>query len=202
MPCSPLCTSYLWVEFEGRTFTLITFRGERVKASPWIPCIWCRWGWLFRKSSAVKIKMLANIAVMSSSLTTILCTFLTQGYKQQHAFIVTQYPLASTVTDFWRMLCEQESCCVVSLHSNDEVNWNTEWIVSTESWCGYVKHGEELLSWRFECWPLFFCFFSFFTVFNIPTSTFSWYNSLFYSLRRLRSTLVLTGTSIKDYRMV
>ena len=23
MPCSPLCTSYLWVEFEGRTFTLI-----------------------------------------------------------------------------------------------------------------------------------------------------------------------------------
>ena len=25
MPCSPLCTSYLWVEFEGRTFTLITF---------------------------------------------------------------------------------------------------------------------------------------------------------------------------------
>ena len=31
MPCSPLCTSYLWVEFEGRTFTLITFRSERVK---------------------------------------------------------------------------------------------------------------------------------------------------------------------------
>ena len=30
MPCSPLCTSYLWVEFEGRTFTLITFRNERV----------------------------------------------------------------------------------------------------------------------------------------------------------------------------
>ena len=30
MPCSPLCTSYLWVEFEGRTFTLITFRSERV----------------------------------------------------------------------------------------------------------------------------------------------------------------------------
>ena len=29
MPCSPLCTSYLWVEFEGRTFTLTgTFRSE------------------------------------------------------------------------------------------------------------------------------------------------------------------------------
>ena len=31
MPCSPLCASYLWVEFEGRTFTLITFRSERVR---------------------------------------------------------------------------------------------------------------------------------------------------------------------------
>ena len=31
---------------------------------------------------------------------------------------------------------------------------------------------------------------------HVPTSTFSWYNSLFYSLRRHRSTLVLTGTSI------
>ena len=31
MPCSPLCTSYLWVEFEGRTFTLITSRSKRVK---------------------------------------------------------------------------------------------------------------------------------------------------------------------------
>ena len=30
MPCSPLCTSYLWVEFEVRTFTFITFRSERV----------------------------------------------------------------------------------------------------------------------------------------------------------------------------
>lgn len=36
-----------------------------------------------------------------------------QGYKQQHAFIITQYPMTSTITDFWRMLCEQESACVV-----------------------------------------------------------------------------------------
>ena len=35
MPCSPLCTSYLWVEFEGRTFTLITFGSERVNISIW-----------------------------------------------------------------------------------------------------------------------------------------------------------------------
>ena len=25
-----------------------------------------------------------------------------------------------------------------------------QWIVSTESWCGYVKHREDLLSWRFQ----------------------------------------------------
>ena len=34
MPCSPLCTSYLWVEIEGRTFTLITFKSKRVKSAP------------------------------------------------------------------------------------------------------------------------------------------------------------------------
>ena len=42
-------------------------------------------------------------------------------------------------------------------------------------------------------------------MFNIPTSTFGWYNSLFYSLRRRRSTLVLTEhsiISIKKYRFV
>ena len=33
MSCSPLCTSYLWVEFEGRTFTSITFRNDRIKES-------------------------------------------------------------------------------------------------------------------------------------------------------------------------
>ena len=36
-------------------------------------------------------------------------------------------------------------------------------------------------------------------VLNIPTSTFSWCNSLFYSLCWHRSTLVLTGTSIPLY---
>ena len=43
-----------------------------------------------------------------------------QGYKQQHAFIVTQHPMTSTVTDFWRMLCEQECSCVVLFDSKDE----------------------------------------------------------------------------------
>ncbi|KAL9973643.1 hypothetical protein ACROYT_G020124 [Oculina patagonica] len=42
------------------------------------------------------------------------------GYKQQHAFIVTQHPLTPTVTDFWRMLCEQECSCVVLFDSNEE----------------------------------------------------------------------------------
>ena len=39
----------------------------------------------------------------------------------------------------------------------------------------------------------------FFTVFNILSSIFSWYNLLFCSLRGQRSTLVLTGTSILLY---
>ena len=43
-----------------------------------------------------------------------------QGYKQQHAFIVTQYPLKSTLTDFWRMLCEHDSSCVVLFHADEE----------------------------------------------------------------------------------
>ncbi|XP_020617545.1 receptor-type tyrosine-protein phosphatase kappa-like isoform X1 [Orbicella faveolata] len=42
------------------------------------------------------------------------------GYKQQHAFIVTQHPMTSTVTDFWRMLCEQECSCVVLFDSKEE----------------------------------------------------------------------------------
>ena len=29
-------------------------------------------------------------------------------------------------------------------------NYVTPWIVSTESWCGYVKHRKDLLSWCFE----------------------------------------------------
>ncbi|XP_068717060.1 receptor-type tyrosine-protein phosphatase alpha-like [Montipora capricornis] len=42
------------------------------------------------------------------------------GYKQQHAFIVTHYPLTPTVTDFWRMLCEQECSCVVLFDCSEE----------------------------------------------------------------------------------
>ncbi|XP_067041211.1 receptor-type tyrosine-protein phosphatase S-like isoform X4 [Acropora muricata] len=42
------------------------------------------------------------------------------GYKQQHAFIVTHHPLTSTITDFWRMLCEQECSCVVLFDSSEE----------------------------------------------------------------------------------
>ena len=37
-----------------------------------------------------------------------------------------------------------------------------------------------------------------FKPFTIPTSTFNWYNPLFYLLRRRRSTLVLTATSISS----
>ena len=39
-------------------------------------------------------------------------------------------------------------------------------------------------------------------MFDIPTSTFSWYNALFYSLRRHTSTLVLTGPIIPLYLLL
>ncbi|XP_068703641.1 receptor-type tyrosine-protein phosphatase F-like isoform X3 [Montipora foliosa] len=42
------------------------------------------------------------------------------GYKQQHAFIVSHHPLTPTVTDFWRMLCEQECSCLVLFDSSEE----------------------------------------------------------------------------------
>ena len=47
-----------------------------------------------------------------------------QGYKQRKAYIATQGPLESTVCDFWRMVWENESKCIVllsNLKENGEV---------------------------------------------------------------------------------
>ncbi len=39
----------------------------------------------------------------------------TQGYRQKKSYIATQGPLESTVCEFWRMVWENESKCVVLL---------------------------------------------------------------------------------------
>ena len=38
-----------------------------------------------------------------------------QGYRKRSAYIATQGPLPSTVNDFWRMVWEYESKCIVML---------------------------------------------------------------------------------------
>ena len=38
-----------------------------------------------------------------------------KGYRQRNAYIATQGPLQSTVSDFWRMVWEKQSICVVLL---------------------------------------------------------------------------------------
>lgn len=38
-----------------------------------------------------------------------------QGYKVKCACIATQGPLANTAHDFWRMVWEQETCCIIML---------------------------------------------------------------------------------------
>ena len=39
----------------------------------------------------------------------------TQGYRQCNAYIATQGPLPSTVNDFWQMVWEYKSKCIVML---------------------------------------------------------------------------------------
>jgi len=38
-----------------------------------------------------------------------------QGYRKRNAYIATQGPLPSTVNDFWQMVWEYESKCIVML---------------------------------------------------------------------------------------
>ena len=38
-----------------------------------------------------------------------------QGYRQSGTYIAAQGPLESTVNDFWRMVWEEESKCIVML---------------------------------------------------------------------------------------
>ena len=48
-----------------------------------------------------------------------------KGYRQKNLYIATQGPLKSTVGDFWRMIWEKESKCIVlltKLIEDDEVH--------------------------------------------------------------------------------
>ena len=38
-----------------------------------------------------------------------------QGYKQRRAYIATQGPLSETVVDMWRMIWENDCCCIIML---------------------------------------------------------------------------------------
>ena len=50
-----------------------------------------------------------------------------QGYNRNEEYIVTQHPLKSTITDFWRMVWDRNSMTVVLLSQTDtEVGWQTD----------------------------------------------------------------------------
>ena len=38
-----------------------------------------------------------------------------QGYQRKCAYVATQGPLPNTTYDFWRMVWEMNSCCVIML---------------------------------------------------------------------------------------
>ena len=38
-----------------------------------------------------------------------------QGYQKKNAYIATQGPLPNTTPDFWRMVWEYQSCCIIML---------------------------------------------------------------------------------------
>ena len=39
----------------------------------------------------------------------------TQRYEKPRSYIACQGPLAETTHDFWRMVWEEESCCIIML---------------------------------------------------------------------------------------
>ena len=43
------------------------------------------------------------------------CIFVSQGYKQQRAFIIAQSPMESTARDFWKMVHDRKCGVIVML---------------------------------------------------------------------------------------
>ena len=60
-------------------------------------------------------------------ITIFIMVFISQGYKHRAAYIATQGPLKETAGDFWKMVWEYESKCIVmlcALEENGEVSIN------------------------------------------------------------------------------
>lgn len=49
-----------------------------------------------------------------------LIAFFPQSYQVRGMYIATQFPLENTVNDFWRMIWEKKSNCVVMLANEEE----------------------------------------------------------------------------------
>jgi protein tyrosine phosphatase len=46
--------------------------------------------------------------------------FFPQSYQVRGMYIATQFPLENTVNEFWRMMWEKKSNCIVMLANDDE----------------------------------------------------------------------------------
>ena len=67
------------------------------------------------------------------------------GSSHWEADIFVDYVIIEEQTGAWRY-----DTMVPLRTSLDLCRPNEQWIVSSDSWCGYVKHHEDLLSWCFE----------------------------------------------------
>lgn len=45
------------------------------------------------------------------------CVAILQGYRMENQFIVGQWPVKSSIHDFWRLALDQQICVTVVLHS-------------------------------------------------------------------------------------
>ncbi|XP_046853383.1 receptor-type tyrosine-protein phosphatase delta-like isoform X2 [Xenia sp. Carnegie-2017] len=68
------------------------------------------------------------------------------GYKQQNAFIVTQAPLKETICDFWHMLYDKRSACVVVFINLDEEEGDFPEFWPAENSQDYGEFNVELMS--------------------------------------------------------
>ena len=82
-----------------------------------------------------------------------------QGYRVKGAYVATQGPLANTTHDFWRMVWQEQSCCIIMLTNLVEKSrvrqlagggWVLEWEWLLGSGSGYRGVGVAIGVWE---WP-------------------------------------------------